>query len=234
VVHRLLLLAALASVGIGLLATGAGGSSTDRASASTEPPAGHTSLDRALRAWAGFPVARTPRPLVLLEGYVLDPENGFPDDNTKLAFGNGEISPSSSWPVAPPSSLGYPIVGAAQAFKTFTTPTDNVVGSPPPLLSTGPNWDQACFLPTGGGNNFPHGSSLFPKSKIQPKCWPSRLQPSTPRRWIETAPLRPGFRSPSPSRVAASRRASPVLQAAQDRAPLTIHSRSKHRSTQLR
>src|SRR5580658_8261490 len=72
---------------IGLVASAAAGSSADRRSVSTDSATpGLTSLDNALHAWGSFPVNRTPRPLIPLEGYVLNPEDGFSDDNTKMAF----------------------------------------------------------------------------------------------------------------------------------------------------
>ena len=88
-------------------------------------------LDRALHAWTGFPVGSSPRPLILLEGFVLNPEFGFRDDNSKEAFINGEVTAPASWPVSPTSSMGFPIIGAASAFKTLTTPTTNSLGHTP-------------------------------------------------------------------------------------------------------
>jgi hypothetical protein len=141
---------------LGLVASGAGGSSTHRVSSFTSSStSGSKSLDNALQLWGGFPVNRKPRLLIPLDGYVLNPEYGFSDDSTKMAFDNGQIMPPDNWPAAPPLSLGYPIVGAAGAFKTLTTPTTNVLGTPPPLHATGAQLGSGLFLTDRGWKVLP-------------------------------------------------------------------------------
>lgn len=51
---------------------------------------------RGLRAWAGFPADRQPRPLILLSSAVQP--GGFPDGQTKLAFLNGLIEAVPDFP----------------------------------------------------------------------------------------------------------------------------------------
>jgi hypothetical protein len=121
-------------------------------------------LARALHAWSGFPAKSSPRPLVLLEGYVVGPDGGFPDDNSKIAFGNGDITAPASWPTAPASSAGFPIVEASAAFKTLTT-SNSVFGSPPPLSTTGVALGTGLFLTDRGWRTLP--AWLFSLSGVQ-------------------------------------------------------------------
>lgn len=51
---------------------------------------------RGLRAWAGFPVYRQPRPLVLLSPAAIP--GGFPDGKTKMAFLRGAIEAAPGFP----------------------------------------------------------------------------------------------------------------------------------------
>lgn len=166
VMRRLLCVLVVTVATIGLVASAAGGSSAHRGPVSIDSATpGLTSLDNALHAWGSFPVNRTPRLLIPLEGYVLNPENGFSDDNTKMAFDNGQITPPSNWPTAPTSSMGYPLVGAAGAFKTLTTPTTNILGNPPPLHATGAQLGSGLFLTDRGTRLLP--AWLFSISEVQ-------------------------------------------------------------------
>ncbi len=122
------------------------------------------SLGRALHAWSHFPAARSPRPLVLLEGYVLNPENGFPDDNSKIAFGDGDITAPTSWPASPTSSMGFPIIEASAAFKSLTAPNSSL-GSPPPLSTTGVSLGSGLFLTDRGWRVLP--AWLFSLSGVE-------------------------------------------------------------------
>jgi hypothetical protein len=121
-------------------------------------------LDHALAAWSGFPVGSSPRPLVALEGYVLNPDGGFPDDNSKLAFGNGEITAPASWPASPKSSMGFAITKASAAFTTLTA-SKSVLGSPPPLRTTGVALGSGLFLTDRGWQVLP--AWLFSLSGVQ-------------------------------------------------------------------
>jgi hypothetical protein len=154
--HRLLCVFVVTTATLGLVASAAGGSSAHGVSASTHLAiSGTNSLDKALHAWGGFPVNRRPRPLILLEGYVLNPEYGFSGDNTKMAFDNGQIMQPENWPAAPPSSMGFPVTGAAGTFKILTTPTTNVLGTPPPLQATGAQLGTGLFLTDRGWRVLP-------------------------------------------------------------------------------
>ncbi|MGH9090865.1 MAG: hypothetical protein ACRDZR_05730 [Acidimicrobiales bacterium] len=92
------------------------------------------------------------------------PEDGFPDDDSKLAFGNGEITPPATWPTAPASSMGFHVIGARAAFKELTTAT-NQVGAPPPLSATGVRLGTGRFLTDRGYRSLP--AWLFSLSGIQ-------------------------------------------------------------------
>lgn len=127
---------------------------------------GTARLDRALHAWAGFPARSSPRPLILLEGEVLNPGNGFPDETSKEAFGNGQITvPAGGWPESPNRSMGFPIIGAAAAFKTLTTPGSNALGSPPPLGTTAVQLGSGLFLTDRGWRTLP--AWLFSLTGVQ-------------------------------------------------------------------
>ena len=152
-------------------------------------------LDRALRTWSAFPVRASTRPLVLLEGYVLNPEGGFPNDNSKIAFGDGAITAPASWPSSATSDLGFPIIGAPAAFKTLTTPS-SVAGSPPPLAVTDVVMGSGSFLTDRGPQLLP--AWLFSLSGVQ-----------SPAKVLAVAPSRiyadPTFRSGnSPTQLAAT------------------------------
>ncbi len=191
VVRRILVLLAIASAFLELSASSAGGLSA--------PGTMAASLDRALHAWAGFPVDRSPRPIVPLQGYVLNPDDGFTDQATKDAFDNGTIRPFASWPAAPASSMGYRIVAAAEAFATLTTPTSGFVGDPPPLQTTGVQLGSGLFLTDRGWQLLP--AWLFSFSGVQNPAKVLAVAPSA----IYSAPVdRHGY-SPSQLGVTLSR-----------------------------
>ena len=137
------------------------------ASAATAKHVDSAQLNGALHAWAGFPVQRSPRLLVLLHGYVLGPEDGFPTTASKDAYGNGEIVAPTSWPAAPASSMGYPIVRASAAFKKLTTSrtSSHPVGTPPPLSTTGVQLGTGQFLTDRGNRTLP--AWLFSLSGVE-------------------------------------------------------------------
>jgi hypothetical protein len=112
-------------------------------------------LDRALHAWAGFPARSSPRPVVLLQGDLLNPVHGFPDDSSKEAFDNGQITPPASWPGSPTRSMGFPVIGASAAFTILTTPTSHPVGSSPPLVTTSVQLGSGLFLTDRGWRALP-------------------------------------------------------------------------------
>ena len=153
---------------VGVLAVGMllGGCSAT-AVASTKGQPEKAELDRALTAWNRFPVGVSPRPILLLAGNTLDPEFGFPDTASKIAYGDGSISPPSSWPSSPASSKGFKIVGASTAFRSLTTPTDHPIGTPetPSLATTGVQLGFGRFLTDRGYRDLP--AWLFTVSGVQ-------------------------------------------------------------------
>jgi hypothetical protein len=85
-----------------------------------QPPSQSTQqLRRALRLWSGFPVNASPRPLILLGNQVDVPSGGFPDDSTKIAFGDGDINTPETFPSGPERAGGFPLISAKQAFGLF-------------------------------------------------------------------------------------------------------------------
>ena len=146
-------------------ALAAASSAAAAASTTTSQPVGAL-LNRVLHAWAGFPARASPRPLVLLEGDILNPVNGFPNDASKEAFGNGQITaPGAGWPDSPTRSMGFPVVGAAAAFTSLTTPDSNSVGSPPPLGTTAVQLGSGLFLTDRGWRTLP--AWLFSLTGVQ-------------------------------------------------------------------
>lgn len=159
-------------------------SSSSSVSSTTIQPDG-AQLDSALTAWAGFPVGSSPRPIVLVGGSVLDPEYGFPDGASKIAYGNGEINAPATWPPSPGSSMGLAIIGAPAAFKTLTTP-NGVLGTPPPLSTSGVQLGSATFLTDRGNRNLP--AWLFSLSGVQHPAEVLAVSPSA----IYSAPILKG------------------------------------------
>jgi hypothetical protein len=155
-------------------------------------------LTRALRTWARFPVASSPRPLVLLEGYVLAPENGFPDDDSKIAFGNGQIAAPASWPSTPKSVKGLPIIAASGAFNTLTA-SRSVLGSPPPLRTTRVQLGSGLFLTDRGWRILP--AWLFSLAGVQNPAKVLAVGPAA----IFSAPDTKGGNSPAQLSVTVAR-----------------------------
>jgi len=166
----------------------------------TSPPAtqpGGVALNNALSAWADFPVAAKPRPFILMEGKVLDPVYGFPSDDTKAAYGNGQINPPSTWPSSPSTSMGFPVVGAEEAFKVLTTPTPSI-GSPavPALDVTNIQLGTGRFLTDRGYKVLP--AWLFSLAGIQNPAEVLALNPAA----IYSAPVT--HNNVSPARMSAT------------------------------
>lgn len=72
---------------------------------------------------AGFPVDRTPRPVVLLDSNIVDP--GFRTVDDKIAYGNGQLRLATPEPTSPTTIDGYPILPATRAVALLTTPRHN-------------------------------------------------------------------------------------------------------------
>lgn len=157
--------------------------------AKTQPD--NAMLTRALRTWARFPVRSSPRPLVLLERNVLGPEGGFADDNGKSAFDQGEITAPTSWPVSATSSMGFPVINAAAAFKTLTTPIGDLFATPPRLSTTGVQLGSVRFLTDRGYRVLP--AWLFSLSGVVNPAKVLAVRPSA----IYYGPLTPDGTSPA-------------------------------------
>jgi hypothetical protein len=78
------------------------------------PPSGKNPQD-ALAGWRAFPVATTPRPLVLTAGTVLDPQTGFVTGEQKVAYIDGQFALGTALPAGPSTYGGYPVVQAKAA-----------------------------------------------------------------------------------------------------------------------
>jgi hypothetical protein len=94
--------------GVMLQACGGTSPGAERSITGSEPP---SSL---LQRWGGFPVAVSPRPVVLAGSPVVAPSK-FPDGDTKLAFITGAFDLPAQLPSGPATSDGYPVIGAAAA-----------------------------------------------------------------------------------------------------------------------
>jgi hypothetical protein len=124
---------------------------------------------------------------------------GFPDDASKEAFGNGEITaPAAGWPESPARSMGFPVVGAAAAFTRLTTPDSNSVGSPPPLGTTAVQLGSGLFLTDRGWRTVP--AWLFSLTGVQNPAKVLAVEPSA----IYPAPATAAGSAPAQLSVTAS------------------------------
>ena len=83
------------------------------------PRPGGQELRRALAAWSRFPVAASPRPLVLTGPDVTAPPAGFPSGADKLAYEAGAITFPPAMPRGPVSAGGLRVITAGQAAALF-------------------------------------------------------------------------------------------------------------------
>jgi hypothetical protein len=75
-------------------------------------------LQRALAAWAHFPVDAPTRPIVLIDGdSVNGPSSGFSDDADKIAYLDGSIVTPTTFPSGPTSADHLPLISAVAAFN---------------------------------------------------------------------------------------------------------------------
>lgn len=118
---------------------------------------GASPLSRALASWAAFPVGASPRPLVLVGPGIDDPAGGFTTSNAKLAYIQGIITAPGRMPSGPPSSQGFPLITAAEAFHQLTTPAGRVEppARVPPLLTTAARLGSATFQTDRGRRRLP-------------------------------------------------------------------------------
>src|SRR5262245_40902974 len=89
-------------------------------------------VERALAAWAAFPVEASRRPVVPTGPVVLDPRDGFRTNALKDAYCAGDIVRPSRLPASPPRAGDYAVVDAATALERFENEGDHQ-GSPAPL-----------------------------------------------------------------------------------------------------
>jgi hypothetical protein len=81
----------------------------------------------ALKAWDGFPVNASPRPIVLI-GSPLSGPRGFATEDQKVAFMAGAIDRPAHFPTAPATADGYAIVSADRAFAMLRSEASKVSG----------------------------------------------------------------------------------------------------------
>lgn len=109
---------------------------------------------RALRAWAAFPVAAASRPLVLIDGPVLDPAQGFPDGASKLAYAAGAFDLPATFPTGPARAGGLPLLGAQQAAAALSGQGTRE-STPSRLAVTGIRFGSAEFRTDRGSRQLP-------------------------------------------------------------------------------
>lgn len=107
------------------------GCGSARVGASQPQPGPGQQLLRALRAWSGFPVRASPRPLVIIGQRVADPLHGFPAGADKLAYLERAIRAPATWPSGVPAAAGFPLISAREAFGVFMS----TAGKGPPAAA---------------------------------------------------------------------------------------------------
>lgn len=117
----------------------------------------------ALARWADFPVSTTPRPLVLIDGYVHVQHGGFVDGAAKLAFIAGAIEASVEVPAAVLDLLR----GSGRGYDG------------PPLVVRGLRRSTAPFLTDRGTRDLPAYELDIPGA-VQPVLV---FDPATPVWW---------------------------------------------------
>ena len=138
----------------------------------------------ALLAWAHFPVNASPRPLILIDGdNVNAPALGFPSDDTKAAYDDGNITAPLRFPTGPRSGAGFPLVSSQSAFNTLK---DAAISGPPattPLVVTRVRLGMGVFQTDRGQRTLP--AWLFSFQGVQNPAQVLAVAPSrifTPRR----------------------------------------------------
>jgi hypothetical protein len=80
---------------------------------------GGPELGWALRAWSGFPVSASPRPLVLVGPGIADPPAGFPSGAAKLAYLQRAVRFPARLPPGAAIAGGFRVISARQAVALF-------------------------------------------------------------------------------------------------------------------
>ncbi len=126
-----------------------------RTGASQRQPEPGQQLLRALRAWSGFPVRASPRPLVITGQRVADPRHGFPGGDAKLAYFERAVKVPAAWPSGVPAAAGFPLISAREAFGVFKS----TAGKGPPaairLTVTTVRLGSALFQTDRGSRRLP-------------------------------------------------------------------------------
>ncbi len=128
------------------------------ASAGAQPtPSAQPLLTHALKVWSGFPVTATPRPVVMVGSVIAGLASGFPNDEAKIAFGQGAIDAPPSLPSGPATTQGYPLITAAAAWHELTTIPRMSGGPAPtkPLVTTAVQFGSATFQTDRGKRDLP-------------------------------------------------------------------------------
>ena len=122
--RRRVLLAPLAAVvvvvvaAVGVLILRGHSGSTVQHAATAPPPSPTISTLPPAAPPPAFSADASPRPVVLI-GESVD-ISGFPSDDTKIAFEDGQVDLSTSLPSTPASRDGYPLISAAAAARRVT------------------------------------------------------------------------------------------------------------------
>ncbi len=111
---RMLLVALPPVLALTMTGCGSGGSGSGRTGGGQlVTPGGDPSA--ALARWHTFPADADPRPLVLADGLVRDPDSGFASGADKQAYLAGAFDVAVTLPTGPATADGYPLVPAKEA-----------------------------------------------------------------------------------------------------------------------
>jgi hypothetical protein len=131
---------------------------TTRAVKAVIPESSGVPLRTALRAWDSFPVAASPRPLVMTSDVVSAPALGFPSVETKEAFLTGLFVAPGPLPAGPAEADGYRVLSATDALAVMRAEGSPAAGAPyvpAPLHITNVGFDRAAFATDRGKRTLP-------------------------------------------------------------------------------
>jgi hypothetical protein len=135
--------------------TTASGASTSPASAATPSGSATDPLKADAAAWADFPVNATPRPVVLLGQAIDDPQTGFRDSDSKIAYMDGRLKLAAALPATPVAVDGYEISSAADAVKLMQKPEGKGPSTSMTLQITEVTFVQHVFATDRGNQALP-------------------------------------------------------------------------------
>jgi hypothetical protein len=113
-----------------------------------------------LGMWADFPVNASPRPLVLTGPAILDPANGFPTADAKLAYLDGDFEVRTTLPTGPSTVDGQQVITAAQALAQLRSAGDGKTASSP-LSITAVTFGTGRFSTDRGTRTLPAWTFRF-------------------------------------------------------------------------